>query len=57
MDFEVDQSCDAVLEQAATRYAHQGDLLVIYDLANGGTNPILSIRTWTGSASGEPRPT
>jgi len=29
-----------------------GDLLIIYDLAQGGTNPVLSIREWTGSAWG-----
>jgi len=29
-----------------------GDLLVIYDLSQGGTNPTLSIREWTGSAWG-----
>jgi hypothetical protein len=29
-----------------------GDLLIIYDLSQGGTRPTLSIRTWTGSAWG-----
>jgi len=29
-----------------------GDVLVIYDLSNGGTHPTLSIRRWTGSAWG-----
>ena len=29
-----------------------GDLLVIYDLSQGGTHPTLSIRRWTGSAWG-----
>jgi len=28
------------------------DLLIIYDLSQGGTNPTLSIRRWTGSAWG-----
>lgn len=29
-----------------------GDLLIIYDLSQGGTVPTLSIRSWTGSAWG-----
>ena len=29
-----------------------GDLLITYDLSNGGTNPSLSLRTWSGSAWG-----
>ena len=29
-----------------------GDLLIIYDLSQGGTHPTLSIRRWTGSAWG-----
>jgi Prealbumin-like fold domain len=29
-----------------------GDLLIQYDLSQGGTNPTLSIRRWTGSAWG-----
>ena len=29
-----------------------GDLLIIYDLSQGGTHPTLSIRSWTGSAWG-----
>lgn len=29
-----------------------GDLLITYDLSQGGTNPILSLRTWNGSAWG-----
>lgn len=29
-----------------------GDLLIIYDLSQGGTRPTLSIRTWNGSAWG-----
>jgi hypothetical protein len=29
-----------------------GDVLIIYDLSNGGTHPTLSIRRWTGSAWG-----
>jgi hypothetical protein len=31
-----------------------GDLLVIYDLAQGGTHPVLSLREWSGSAWGDP---
>lgn len=31
-----------------------GDLLVIYDLSNGGTSPTLSLREWTGSVWGPP---
>jgi hypothetical protein len=29
----------------------EGDLLIIYDLAQGGTNPILSLREWDADAS------
>ena len=29
-----------------------GDILITYDLANGGTNPVLGFREWTGSAWG-----
>ncbi len=31
-----------------------GDLLVIYDLSQGGTHPTLSLREWTGRAWGDP---
>ena len=31
-----------------------GDLLIAYDLAKGGTVPILSLREWTGSQWGPP---
>jgi hypothetical protein len=31
-----------------------GDKLITYDLANGGTVPTISIRTWSGSAWGNP---
>jgi hypothetical protein len=61
MDFELNQrqcspgqtpadpDCSA---NGVTPIRTAGDLLIIYDLAQGGTNPILSIREWTGSTWG-----
>jgi hypothetical protein len=61
MDFELNQNfCDpsAVPTNCAnngvavpeTPVRKSGDKLITYDLANGGTVPTISIRTWSGSA-------
>jgi hypothetical protein len=59
MDFELnklrctpgteDEDCSA---NDLTPKRSSGDLLVIYDLSQGGTHPTLSLRTWTGTAWG-----
>jgi uncharacterized surface anchored protein len=51
MDFEFNQS-NILSSNGVTPVRTAGDLLVIYDLAQGGTHPLLSIREWTGSAWG-----
>jgi hypothetical protein len=51
MDFEFNQSTTASAN-GVTPVRTAGDLLIIYDLAQGGTRPVLSLRTWTGSAWG-----
>jgi hypothetical protein len=51
MDFEFNQST-TLSANNVTPVRTVGDLLVIYDLSNGGTVPTLSKRTWTGSAWG-----
>ena len=51
MDFEFNQST-TLSSNGITPVRTAGDLLVIYDLSNGGTVPTLSKRTWTGSAWG-----
>lgn len=45
----VDTDCSA---NGVTPIRTSGDLLITYDLANGGTNPLMGKRTWTGSAWG-----
>jgi uncharacterized surface anchored protein len=53
MDFEFNQKRAAAGQgNGVTPPRTVGDLLVIYDLAQGGTRPVLSIREWTGSAWG-----
>ncbi|SRR6266511_1458851 len=53
MDFEFNQKRAAAGQgNGVTPLRTAGDLLVIYDLAQGGTHPVLSIREWTGSAWG-----
>jgi hypothetical protein len=53
MDFEFNQKRAAAGQgNGVTPLRTVGDLLVIYDLAQGGTRPVLSIREWTGSAWG-----
>ena len=51
MDFEFNQST-TLSANGVTPVRTAGDLLIIYDLAQGGTHPVLSLRTWTGSAWG-----
>jgi uncharacterized surface anchored protein len=51
MDFEFNQST-TISSNGVTPVRTAGDLLIIYDLSNGGTVPTLSKRTWTGSAWG-----
>src|SRR5262245_33460141 len=51
MDFEFNQS-NVLSGNGVTPVRTAGDLLIIYDLSQGGTHPTLSIRTWTGSAWG-----
>ncbi|GLH95174.1 hypothetical protein Pa4123_04460 [Phytohabitans aurantiacus] len=53
MDFEFNQS-STLSTNGITPVRTAGDLLIIYDLSQGGTKPQLSIRTWTGSAWGTP---
>jgi uncharacterized surface anchored protein len=55
MDFEFNQKRAAAGQgNGVTPLRTAGDLLVIYDLAQGGTRPVLSLREWTGSAWGPP---
>ncbi|MGN6430969.1 MAG: hypothetical protein ACTHNB_09600, partial [Gaiellaceae bacterium] len=62
MDFELNQKfCDPSAPTATTCSTNNvtpartvGDKLITYDLANGGTVPVISIRTWGGSAWGAP---
>ena len=51
MDFEFNQS-STLSSNGVTPVRMAGDLLIIYDLSQGGTVPTLSKRTWTGSAWG-----
>ncbi|GAA4678501.1 hypothetical protein Prum_042900 [Phytohabitans rumicis] len=51
MDFEFNQS-STLSSNGVTPVRTAGDLLIIYDLSQGGTNPQLFIRRWTGSAWG-----
>jgi hypothetical protein len=53
MDFEFNQKRAAAGQgNGVTPLRTAGDLLVIYDLSQGGTRPVLTIREWTGSAWG-----
>ena len=51
MDFEFNQG-STLSSNGITPARTAGDLLVIYDLSNGGTVPTLSKRTWTSSGWG-----
>ena len=46
-----DSRCSA---NGVTPVRSAGDLLVMYDLSNGGTVPTMWLRTWSGSAWGTP---
>src|SRR4051812_36998128 len=61
MDFELNQkACEPAATptncstNGVTPARTVGDKLITYDLANGGTVPTISIRTWSGSAWGAP---
>jgi hypothetical protein len=51
MDFEFNQS-STLSSNGVTPVRTAGDVLILYDLSQGGTHPTLSIRKWTGSAWG-----
>ncbi len=51
MDFEFNQSA-TVSSNDVTPVRTVGDLLITYDLAQGGTTAVLGKRTWTGTAWG-----
>ncbi|WAZ24928.1 prealbumin-like fold domain-containing protein [Streptomyces cinnabarinus] len=51
MDFEFNQS-ETLSTNGVTPVRTTGDVLITYDLSQGGTRPVISIRTWTGSAWG-----
>jgi hypothetical protein len=53
MDFEFNQS-GTLSSNGVTPVRTAGDLLIIYDLSNGGTHPTLSKSTWNGSSWGNP---
>jgi hypothetical protein len=53
MDFEFNQS-GTLSSNGVTPVRTAGDLLIIYDLSNGGTVPTLSKSTWNGSSWGNP---
>jgi hypothetical protein len=53
MDFEFNQS-GTLSANGVTPVRTAGDLLIIYDLSNGGTVPTLSKSTWNGSSWGAP---
>ncbi len=53
MDFEFNQS-STPSANGVTPVRTVGDLLVIYDLSQGGTNPTLSLRRWTAGGWGAP---
>ena len=51
MDFEFNQS-KVLSANGVTPVRTAGDLLITYDLSNGGTKPSLNRRTWTGTEWG-----
>ena len=53
MDFEFNQS-STLSSNGVTPVRTAGDLLIIYDLSNGGTVPTLAKSTWSGTAWGAP---
>lgn len=55
MDFEFNQS-STPSGNGVTPVRRAGDLLIQYDLPNGGTKAAISTRTWTGTAWGPATP-
>ena len=55
MDFEFNKSKTAS-SNGVTPVRTTGDLLITYDLSNGGTKPTLGKRTWNGSDWGDYQP-
>ena len=53
MDFEFNQS-GTLSSNGVTPVRTAGDLLIIYDLSNGGTVPTLAKSTWNGTSWGDP---
>jgi uncharacterized surface anchored protein len=53
MDFDFNQS-STVSTNGVTNVRTPGDLLIIYDLSNGGTHPTLAKSVWSGTAWGDP---
>jgi hypothetical protein len=53
MDFEFNQSA-TLSSNGITPVRTAGDLLIIYDLSNGGTVPTLAKSTWNGTSWGDP---
>jgi hypothetical protein len=53
MDFEFNQS-GTLSANGVTPVRTAGDLLIIYDLSNGGTVPTLAKSTWSGTSWGAP---
>jgi hypothetical protein len=51
MDFEFNQS-DLISANGVTPVRSEGDLLVQYDLSQGGVNPVLSVSEWLISGAG-----
>ncbi|GAA1786525.1 hypothetical protein GCM10009748_21190 [Agromyces lapidis] len=51
MDFEFNKS-KVLSDNGVTPVRSTGDLLIQYDLSNGGTNPQLSISTWVTAGAG-----
>jgi hypothetical protein len=51
MDFELNQS-STLSANGVTPVRTTGDLLITYDLSKGGTGPVLSLRTWSGTQWG-----
>ena len=51
MDFEFNQS-GTISGNGVTPVRTAGDLLIQYDLANGGTNPVLFLSRWVASGAG-----
>ncbi|MEV0170241.1 prealbumin-like fold domain-containing protein [Streptomyces sp. NPDC050803] len=51
MDFEFNQS-ETLTANGVTPERTAGDILITYDLSQGGTKPTISIRTWSGTAWG-----